>query len=410
MKAIVSFRRSPANIGTLQKNKMRLFCTLSILLTAVFTASAQPPRVVKITGENHKLVLFSNGTVGGWGDMRDAQLGPRAAIPNYRGHSRAYVPIAMPGRAVDIAASDKASFVLLDNGQVYVFGSGPNSEFGLGENGTRISETPIPIPELHDVVSIAAGEKSAFAIHRDGTVSAWGSREFGIIGDDVRPSSAGITPPRAFSPVRVPRVSGVVRLSASQSHVLAATSTGAVWTWGVPIPAGLQLPPIQAWAQPALVPGLDNVADVVATTVSAVLKKDGTVWVWGNNGQAQFGNGKRDQDQNSSVPVRVPGVVNALSLTGGGRGRHFVVRYKDGSLRGWGNADWGQIGNGVTGREQASVATPRITGVAAVFAEGNNTFAIREDNTVWAWGATGYEGPVWPIRKDTAFPVQIMLP
>lgn len=392
------------------ENMTRYFCAV-LLAAVVLPVGAQPPStVVKIVGENHKLVLFSNGTVGGWGDMRDGQLGPRSGIPNYRGHSRGYVPVAMPGRVIDIAAAEKASYVLLDNGAVHAFGSGPDGELGIGEQANLTTETPVPVQGLGDVVSIAACNKAALAVHRDGTVSAWGSREAGIIGDGVRPESWGVRPPRAYSPVRVPGVTGVVRLSVSQSHVLALTSSGTVWSWGLSAVLGRTLPVDQKWGNPGEVPGLKQVADVVATGVSAVLKKDGTVWIWGNNGQAQFGNGKRDDSQSTIVPVQVPGIVNALSLTGRVRGRHFVVRYKDGSLRAWGNCDWGQIGNGVTGREQASVAIPKINGVSAVFAAGNNTFAVRSDNTVWTWGATGFEGPVWPIRKDTALPVQIVLP
>jgi alpha-tubulin suppressor-like RCC1 family protein len=391
------------------KDMTRSFWTVLLAVIAL-PGGAQSPTIVKIVGENHKLVLFSNGTVGGWGDMRDAQLGPPSAIPNFRGHSRAYVPISMPGRAIDIAAAEKASYVLLDDGVVYAFGSGPEGELGIGESGNLVTETPIPVQGMRDVVSIAACNKAALAVHRDGTVSAWGSREGGIIGDGVRPESWGVRPPRAYSPVRVPGVTGVVRLSVSQSHVLALTSAGTVWSWGKSAVLGRRLPADQDWGNPGEILGLNNVADVVATGVSAVLKKDGTVWVWGDNGQAQFGNGKRDHTESTIVPIQVPGIANALSLAGGVRGRHFIVRYKDGSLRAWGNSDWGQIGNGVTGREQASVAIPKINGVSAVFAAGNNSFAVRSDNTVWAWGATSYEGPVWPVRRHTALPTQITFP
>ncbi len=382
----------------------------AILLFAGEFLHAQPRKVIKITGENHKLVLFSDGTVGGWGDMRDAQLGPRAAIPNFRGHSRAFVPISIAGRAIDVAASEKASFVLVEDGTVYALGSGPEGELGIGEQENLVTETPVLVQGLRDVTSIIACHKAAFAVHRDGTVSAWGSREGGVIGDGVRPESWGVRPPRAYAPVRIPGVNGVIRLSASFSHVLALTSAGTVWSWGIPAALGRTLPENENWGNPGEVPGLNNVADVVATGVSAVLKKDGTVWVWGRNGQAQFGNGKRDEGQSSNIPIRVQGVSNALSITGGVRGRHLVVRYKDGSLRAWGNSDWGQIGNGVTGREQASVAIPKITGVTAVFASGNNTFAVRDDNSVWIWGANNYDGPVWPLRKDAALPVQLVFP
>jgi len=75
-------------------------------------------------------------------------------------------------------------------------------------------------------------------------------------------------------------------------------------------------------------------------------------------------------------------VREAISL--GITGRHTLVLLKDGTLRGWGNTDWGQIGAGVSGTFQPKPVTPKITGVKAVFAAGNNSFAARTDNTFWA--------------------------
>jgi hypothetical protein len=95
---------------------------------------AQAPRtVVKITGSLHKLVLFSDGTVGGWGDTRDGQLGPIAGIPNVQGHASAFVPITIPGKAIDIAATDRVSYVLLGDGSVLAFGWGSDGGLGCGE-------------------------------------------------------------------------------------------------------------------------------------------------------------------------------------------------------------------------------------------------------------------------------------
>ena len=98
---------------------------LPVRLSLASAMYGQPSRVVvKITGSLHHLVLFSDGTVGGWGDTRDGQLGPIAGMKTVRGHAAAYVPIAIPGKAVDIAATDRVSYVLLSNGTVLAFGWG----------------------------------------------------------------------------------------------------------------------------------------------------------------------------------------------------------------------------------------------------------------------------------------------
>jgi alpha-tubulin suppressor-like RCC1 family protein len=67
-------------------------------------------------------------------------------------------------------------------------------------------------------------------------------------------------------------------------------------------------------------------------------------------------------------------------------GRHALALLKDGTLRGWGNSDWGQVGAGVAGFYEWSPVTPTISGVTAVWAAGNNSFAVTRDGRFWIWG------------------------
>jgi alpha-tubulin suppressor-like RCC1 family protein len=83
----------------------------------------------------------------------------------------------------------------------------------------------------------------------------------------------------------------------------------------------------------------------------------------------------------------VAGVSQAVALVAGGAGRHALALLRDGSLRGWGNTDWGQIGAGVSAGSQLRAVTPKISGVVRVWAAGNNSFALTRDGRFWAWGA-----------------------
>jgi alpha-tubulin suppressor-like RCC1 family protein len=236
---------------------------LSFLLSAISIA-AQPPKFpVKIDGESHKLILFSDGTVGGWGDTRDGQLGPRAPIPNSSGHATAFVPIAIPGKARDIAAGARTSYVLLDTGAVLAFGLGNQGQLGCGERCLSGSETPVEVPGLRDVIGIVAGFSSAFAIHRDGSVSMWGGRYLG------QGQNLILTPERASG------LPPVTQIAIGTGFILALTPQGRVWMAGkLPFGRIFADDPVQPLAE---VDGLTDVAGVVATRVAAVLKKDGTV-------------------------------------------------------------------------------------------------------------------------------------
>jgi alpha-tubulin suppressor-like RCC1 family protein len=165
--------------------------------------------------------------------------------------------------------------------------------------------------------------------------------------------------------------------------------------------------------QAAEVPGLADVIGVAAGQgVSTALKKDGTVWVWGANWHGQFGNGSRTDPPGMTsgfelVPQRVPGVSGVTALAVGLTGRHTLVLLKDGTLRGWGNTDWGQIGAGVAATFQLTPVVPKITGVKTILAAGNHSFAIKSDGSVWGWGEGGPRS--WPLKANTPLPARLEL-
>lgn len=339
--------------------------------------------------------------------MRDGQLGPRAAIPNSSGHATAFVPIALPGKVIDIAAGARSSYFLMENGAVLSMGWGMNGELGCGEGCTNAVDKPTAVAGLGDVAQIEASGAAAFAVHRDGTVSAWGSREFGMLGDDQHPRR-GDSPTRALRPFRVPGVAGVVQVSAGGGHVLARTSNGRVLAWGK-LPFGIVSygDPVEL---PHEVPGLSGVVSVAATGVAVALKSDGTVWVWGKNTQAQFGNGRRTDEDRSRTPVAAPRVANVTAIAAALTGRHILALQKSGAILAWGNTDWGQGGAGIAAREQATPTPVKVAGVKAVFAAGNNSFAVLADGSLWIWGLGASYPRQWPVMKNSAVPVKLELP
>ncbi len=386
--------------------------------TPVPTASS---RVVKIVGNPHHLLLRADGTVAGWGQYKHGQLGPVAAITaTPRGASNALIPIALPAKAFDIAANRNTSYALLDDGTVVAWGRGDNGQLGIGPAKPpklatsepsfeyRGIETPTRVGGVDDAIAIAAANDSAYAVLRDGTVRSWGGANIG----DGRAKSDYAGPPGtagpAFVPVRVPDLENVAAISAGGDHVLALTKDGRVFSWGSNFHGALGRPPRVELAldRAGEVPNLTDVVQVAAGWgVSTGLKKDGTVWVWGSNFQQQFGfpapTVQPGPDRGWVLePQRVPGVSNAAAISVGGR--HTIALLKDGTLRAWGNTDWGQVGNGAGPGYVPLPAAPKIANVAAAFAAGDNSFAVLRDGTLWAWGS-GNRGE-FPLTAHTRVP------
>jgi alpha-tubulin suppressor-like RCC1 family protein len=100
---------------------------------------------------------------------------------------------------------------------------------------------------------------------------------------------------------------------------------------------------------------LNNVKIVTAgVDYAAVLKKDGKVWTWGQNDYGQLGQGTRYSGFSESGtaehcwcqddPVEVKGLSNVIAIAAGGA--HTVALKKDGSVWAWGDNEHGQIGYG----------------------------------------------------------------
>ncbi|CAN5468091.1 hypothetical protein BH09PSE5_BH09PSE5_23030 [soil metagenome] len=175
---------------------------------------------------------------------------------------------------------------------------------------------------------------------------------------------------------------------------LAINADGKVLEWPIPRgPAkeGDVWQPINAAVNEVPLP--DAAIDIASTgDARLALLRDGTVWAWGYNTQGLWGTGARadtnDPARWRAAPQPVPGVRQAVALTAGTAGRHALVLLRDGTLRGWGNSDWGQIGAGLDGDAQPKAVTPKISGVVRVWAAGNNSFALTKDGRFWSWGAT----------------------
>jgi alpha-tubulin suppressor-like RCC1 family protein len=394
----------------------------SALLAQSAPAPTVPAPILKVVADKHALALRADGTVIGWGRFRAGQLGEAPVLTSKRRYGVATpVPIALPGKVLDIAVGEDASYALLDNGTVYAWGANARGELGIGSteapalpNGERGYTAPQQVRELRDVMQIGAIRYSAFALLRDGTMRAWGSRDGGVIGDAVVAARWGETIAPATTPVAVQGVRDVRQFSAAGGHVVALTSDGRIYAWGQNGSGELgtgakSTSPLARPVEMARVP--DVVSAVAGVGVTGFLKRDGTVWMVGSTVKGLFGIPEEQADANdgwSGTPRAVPGVRNVVALTMGDLGRHAIALLQDGTLRGWGNSDWGQVGNGVGGFFVWTPVIPKIAGVTAVWATGKNTFAVTRDGGFWIWGDE--LGGTGVLAVNQKLPVRFPLP
>lgn len=113
----------------------------------------------------------------------------------------------------------------------------------------------------------------------------------------------------------------------------------------------------------------------------AVVKDDGTLWVWGYNNYGQLGLG---DISNRTIPTKV-GTDNDWKFVACGY-YHTTAIKNDGSLWTWGHNVYGQLGLGDTANRRTPVRVGTENDWKYVACGGYHTVAIKNDGTLWVWG------------------------
>jgi alpha-tubulin suppressor-like RCC1 family protein len=264
--------------------------------------------------------------------------------------------------------------------QVYTaWAWGDNSRGQLGDGTTRSRPGPGAVPGMGRMGAVAAGDHHSLAVRStDGTVWAWGSNSVGQLGD-------GTTENRS-APVMVPAADGTLRLfgmvavAAGDAHSLALRQDGRVFAWGSNEFGQLGDGP-QPHRRPVLVRGLEGATAVAAGARHSLALRNGTVLAWGDNADGQLGDGTI---VNRDRPVAVSGLGEVIAVAAGDA--HSLALRQDGRVFTWGSNEFGQLGDGTTDSRPQPEAVPQLSGVVAIAAGGSHSLAVRSDGAVWAWG------------------------
>jgi alpha-tubulin suppressor-like RCC1 family protein len=166
----------------------------------------------------------------------------------------------------------------------------------------------------------------------------------------------------------------------------AAIKNGQLWTWGQNNFGQLGLNNTTYYSSPKQVGALTNWSSVAggAAQFMIAIKTNGTLWAWGRNNWGNLGLGNVTY---YSSPKQVGALTNWASVACGNR--YAIAVKTDGTLWGWGQNLSGNLGLGNT---TYAFSSPQQIGSLTnwanpiVNANATNTFAVKTDGTLWAWG------------------------
>ena len=215
----------------------------------VKTSSGVLTNVVRISaGDGFTLALTSGGEVYAWGYTGTGIGGPIPTASNANGETYAATPITRADNGqplsniVAISAGQFVSLALDSSGHVWAWGSNQYGALGQGNSTAFTGAVEVQGPlgtsgPLSNIKMVAAGEEHCLAIDASGNVWSWGLGENGQLGDgpnNPRGSSSDL-PAVVVNTAGTGQLTGATAIAAGYANSFALMPDGTILAWGITI-------------------------------------------------------------------------------------------------------------------------------------------------------------------------------
>lgn len=165
-----------------------------------------------VAGRDFVLALKEDGTLFGWGNNLDFQLGLTEA-----GESVS-TPTQILDNVADVEAGYYHSMILKNDKSLWTCGSNSFNQLGIASSYSRSSLTKV----LDNVRWMSAGSTHSFAIDTDGVVACWG---YGLSGQLGTGTTGRLTEP-------TPTEFDFVQIYTGNDTTFGISPDGSIWSWG----------------------------------------------------------------------------------------------------------------------------------------------------------------------------------
>ena len=211
-----------------------------------------------------------------------------------------------------------------------------------------------------------------------GYVRGWGYNAVGNLGDNSTIHRS--------SPVQtIAAGSNWKQISSGLMHTVSIKADGTLWGWGANDSGQLGYNTTDTKSSPVqTIAGGTNWQTVsCGNTFTTAIKTDGTLWGWGDNYYGQLGDNTR---VHKSSPVQTIAGGTNWKQTASGHSHTAAIK-TDGTLWMCGYNVWGQLGDNTRTKQSSPIQT--IAGGSNwkyISCKFHNTTAVKTDGTLWVWG------------------------
>ncbi|MCC8169136.1 MAG: hypothetical protein LIO59_01940, partial [Oscillospiraceae bacterium] len=386
-----------------------------------------------VSNENFTLALKNDGTVWGWGLVGDNQLANLKVSGDVQ-NTPYQIQIKENGVLSNltdikqIAVGSGHALAVTNEGRVYAWGLNRNGQLATGYkyNGTNpeyvLTSAGTP---LENIKYAAAGNYSSYAITESGEVYAWGFNYYGQLGLGVSGGEEDVSGGYTSDVLYATKIEsdadgaafdGIIKISASNSHMLALKYDGTLYASGSNKDGLLYSSSSDSViSSPKKYTSLSLDGTIVDIAVgggtsstgsfgeegtqeirfhSLILTNSRSVYAWGSNAENTLGIDNAYEDL--TTPTQITGLQKIVSISASRYNSAAVSM--SGNVYAWGRNDEGESGStSVTGTTtsspvlvmagESSDTEDYLTSVLSVAIGANHMSALREDGTVYSWGS-----------------------
>jgi alpha-tubulin suppressor-like RCC1 family protein len=217
-------------------------------------------------------------------------------------------------------------------------------------------------------------------------------------------STSGLGPAgAATSPVAVTPARGPA-IAIGYEFACGLSTSGLVKCWGDLGYGALTAGTPQQSSVPVAIPGISDAVAISASSTTCVLLGTGVVECWGGDNNGLRGDGTTTP---TLAPTPVTGITTAVAIS---VSDHACAVLKNGTIECWGDNTRGELGNGVLGGLSATpVLVQGITNAVAVSTGSQVSCALLADGTARCWGrdSNGALGTFGPALGHSSTPVVV---
>jgi alpha-tubulin suppressor-like RCC1 family protein/ankyrin repeat protein len=353
------------------------------------------------TGDRHSLALAIDGTVWSWGDNISGQLGNLTTLnSNIPAKVKDVNDTPITGIKY-ISTKYRHSLAVRTDGTMLAWGENVFGQLGNGTTANTNHATSVVDANgslVTDIAKVMVGQYHSLALTTSGRLLSWGKNSSGELGDGTRADK--IAPVNVIdSSGNI--LSGITSVAVGNNHTIALTIDGTVYGWGNNYYGQLGDGTSTNVITPKLLRDANSsiITDVrsihAGYRYSIIIKTDGTILMFGHNSSGQLGDGTQT-DQH--LPVQIYGsedypLQNIVSMDGGHL--HTAVLRIDGSIITWGNNGAGELGDGTLTNSIVPVMVKdanleSLYQIKSISTSYKHTLALKIDGTILAWGENTY--------------------